>query len=176
MAIILSLLAAMGAVGVLLWRIQAASDAAKGAIEVADEARGFFRRLSWSRKANRNALDLVSDPREAASAMMAAIAEYDGAMTDAERALILGEMIDNFDATQKEAEELLARGRWLAKDVRDLGQALRRLAGPLEQRLEEKERRDLIDMLRLVAGPGSVRDSVPHQAIARLEEQLFPGR
>lgn len=176
MAIILSLLAAMAAVGVLLWRIQAASEAARGAIEVADEARGFFRRLAWSRKANRNALDMVSDPREAASAMMVAIAEYDGAMTDAERALILGEMIDNFDTTQQEAEELLGRGRWLSKDVRDLGQALKRLSGSVERHLEAKERRDLIDMLRLVAGPGSVRDSVPHQAIARLEEQLFPRR
>ena len=176
MGIILALLAAMGAVGVLLWRIQVASDAARGAIQAADEARGFFRRLAWSRKASRSPLDLVSDPREAAAAMRVAVAEYDGAMTDAERSLILGEMIDHFDSTQKEAEELLARGRWLGKDVRELAQALRRLAGPIEQRLEEKERRDLIDMLRLVAGPGSVRDSVPHQAILRLEEQLFPRR
>ncbi len=173
MGIILALLAAMGAVGVVLWRIQAASDAAKGMIGAADEARGFFRRLSWSRKAGRHPLDLVSDPREAASAMMVAVAEYDGAMTDAERSLILGEMIDHFDATQQEAEELLARGRWLAKDVRDLDQALRRLCGPIESQLEAKERSDLIDMLRLVAGPGSSNDSVPHHAIKRLEEQLF---
>ena len=69
MAILLALLGAIAAVAVLLWRLHIASAVARDAIEVADDARSFLRRLGWSRKARRHPLDLVEDPREAAAAI-----------------------------------------------------------------------------------------------------------
>jgi uncharacterized tellurite resistance protein B-like protein len=175
MGIIAALLGAMAAVGVLLWRIQIASEAARNATEAVGEAQGLFRRLMWWRKASRNQLELVTDPREAAAAMLVAIAQYDGALTADEEALIKDEMRQAFEANEKETEELFVRGRWLTRDAGvDPAQTLRRLAPAVEKALAEEERRELLTMLRMAAGLGSASTSVPHRAIDDLERRLLP--
>ncbi|MEZ5775758.1 MAG: TerB family tellurite resistance protein [Hyphomicrobiaceae bacterium] len=173
MAILLALLGAIAAVAVLLWRLHIASAVARDAIEVADDARSFLRRLGWSRKARRHPLDLVEDPREAAAAMMVALAMYDGPLTAVEHAAISGELVDNLAVTSREAEILLQRGRWLAGQGGDLGQTLRRLTRPMQKHLNAHERRELIAMLHIAAGPGAAPDTVPGHAIKRLEDMLL---
>ena len=71
MSILMGLLALMGTLGVILWRLNAAADAAKGLVETADDARGLFRRWKWRSKLAENPLDLIQDPREAAAASAA---------------------------------------------------------------------------------------------------------
>ena len=96
MGIVLALLAAFGGVAALLWRLESGSRAARETIGLADDARGFFRRLAWSKRAIRNPLDLVEDPREAAAAMMVMVATFDGALSAAEEAAILKEIVATF--------------------------------------------------------------------------------
>jgi hypothetical protein len=59
------ILAALGAVlGVLLFvlfRMQAAANAARDIAGAADEARGLFRRWGWRRKLAKNPLDTIDD-------------------------------------------------------------------------------------------------------------------
>jgi uncharacterized tellurite resistance protein B-like protein len=175
MSIVLGLLAAMAVIGVWLWRLQAAADAARSAADAASEVKGWWRRFMWDRQANRNALDLVTDPREAAAAMLVAVAQYDGALTADEEALIKDEMRQTFEANDQQAEELFARGRWLARDsVNDPAQTLRRLSGIIEKQLNETERQELVTMLRVAAGLGTSTTSVPHRAIDDLERRLLP--
>jgi hypothetical protein len=101
-------------------------------------------------------------------------AQYDGALTADEEALIKDEMRQTFEANDQQAEELFVRGRWLVRDqLADPGQTLRRLAPVIEKHLAETERQELVTMLRLAAGLGSASTSVPHRAIDQLEQRLL---
>src|SRR5262249_22693896 len=88
MHILVAIVSALGIIGVILWRLHMAAEATKGLVETANDARGLFRRWRWQRKLASNPLDLIQDPREAAVAMMVAVAQSDGAMTDRERQVI----------------------------------------------------------------------------------------
>lgn len=176
MGILAALLAAMVAVGVFLWRFNVASQAARELVDTADEARGFFRRLAWSRKLKKHPLDMVEDPREAATAMMVALAQYKGPLTETQERLILGEMVSNFDMLGAEAREMLARARWMTREATEVHHTLSRLAPAIEKKCTETEKRDLVGMLKVVADPGDVRQDVRANAIQALAEKLLPKR
>lgn len=174
MGIVLALLAAFGGVAALLWRLESGSRAARETIGLADDARGFFRRLAWSKRANRNPLDLVEDPREAAAAMMVLVATFDGALSAAEEAAILKEIVATFGMPTNDAGELLARGRWLTKDGGDLGTSLTRLSRIVEAKLSRTERAQLIAMLGRVALADGRESQALDQSISELERKLLP--
>jgi uncharacterized tellurite resistance protein B-like protein len=166
------ILAAVGAVlGVLLlvlFRMQQAAHAARDIADMADDARGLFRRWRWRRKQVRHPLDTIDDAREAAAAMMVAAAQSDGAMTERERTAITKEMSARFGATPQQAEALLARARWLVQDRNDAGEVFRRLTPLLLRTCGPTERSDLIEMLGTVAAADGKADEILTQDIARL--------
>lgn len=172
MSIIAALLAAMGVVGVLLWRVNQASDAAKGLLETAEDTRGFFRWMAWRRKSGKNPLDIVSDPREAAAAMMAAIAQWDAAISDREMDAIRAQVRQFFAANEEQANELLAMGRWLARDATDIGSFLRRTATPVIAKCALQERKDLLVMLDAVANSEGKPRDVLQQELTRFADYL----
>jgi len=145
----------------LLWRLNSAATAVRGLTDAAEDAHGFWRRLMWRRRLANDPLDMIKDPREAATAMMFAVAEADGALTASEQAAILVEMRGRFETTEQHVQELAARGRWDVRDVRDLDRCLARL----DRVLEADHRADVVGMLERVAAadgvvPPAVRDVV----------------
>lgn len=170
MSIVAALLAAMGAVGILLWRLNQASDAAKGLLETAQDTRGFFRRMAWQRKATKNPLDTLTDPREAAAAMMAAIAQWDAAVSDRELDMMRTQMREHFQSSPEQANELLATGRWLARDVTDLGAFLRRASPIVLAKCTPRERQDLLVMLGAVANTEGRPNELITQELALLTD------
>ncbi len=176
MGIVAALLAAFAAVGVLLWRFNAASQTARELVDTADEARGFFRRLAWSRKVKKHPLDMVEDPREAATAMMVALAQYKGPLTEIQERLILGEMATNFQMPGDEARDMLARARWMTREATDVHHTLTRLAPAIDKKCTVDEKRGLLGMLKVVADPGDIRQDVRANAIHTLEDKLLPKR
>lgn len=172
MSIIAALLAAMGVVGVLLWRLNQASDAAKGLLETAEDTRGFFRRMAWRRKSGKNPLDTVTDPREAAAAMMAAIAQWDAAISDRELDAIRAQVRQYFGANEEQANELLAMGRWLSRDTADIGSFLRRASTCVIAQCSPRERQDLLAMLNAVANAEGKPRDVLQQELKRFSDYL----
>jgi uncharacterized tellurite resistance protein B-like protein len=170
------ILAILGAVvGVLLFalfRMQQAANATRDIVDAADEARGLVRRWSWRRKHLKHPLDAVDDAREAAAAMMVAVAQSDGGVTERERAAITGEMVKRFDATPDQAEALLARARWLVKDSADAAEVFRRLTPVIQRTCGAIERSDLIEMLDAVARADNSADDIVSQDIARFARVL----
>ena len=170
------ILAAIGAVlGVLivvLFRMQQAANAARDIADAADGARGFFRRWGWRRKHLKNPLDAIDDAREAAAAMMVVTAQSDGAISERERTTITAEMMKRFGATPKQAEELLARARWLVQDRNEAGEVYRRLTPLIQRTCGPIERSDLIEMLGAVAGADGEADAVVAQDLAWLTRNL----
>ncbi|MBX9590687.1 MAG: TerB family tellurite resistance protein [Hyphomonadaceae bacterium] len=158
------ILAILGAVlGVLLlvlFRMQQAANAARDVADAADAARGFFRRWGWRRKHAKHPLDTIEDAREAAAAMMVATAQADGSISERERAAIAAEMRKRFGATPQQAEELLARARWLVQDRNDASEVFRRLTPLIVRTCGPKERADLIAMLSAIAGADGRADEV----------------
>ena len=136
----------------LLWRVNSAATAVRGLTEAAEDAHGFWRRMLWRRRLANDPLELVKDPREAAAAMMFAVAEADGALTAAEQAAILAEMRGKLQTTEAHVQELAARGRWVVRDVRDLDRCLTKL----DRVLEADHRADVVGMLERVAAADGV--------------------
>src|SRR5262245_45196762 len=170
------ILAVLGAVlGVLLFvlfRMQQAANAARDIADAADEARGFFRRWGWRRKHLAHPLDGVDDAREAATVMMVAAAQSDGGISERERSAIAAEVAGRFGATPSQAEELMARARWLVKDRHDAGEVFRRLTPLILRTCGPKERSDLIEMLGTVAAADGQSDEVISRDIALLAHKL----
>jgi uncharacterized tellurite resistance protein B-like protein len=164
--------AVLGVAALVLFRMQQAAGAARDIADAADEARGLFRRWGWRRRQLKSPLDAIDDAREAAAAMMVAAAQSDGSLTERERAAIAAEMSRHFGATQRQAEELLARARWLVQDRTDAGEVFRRLTPLVVRTCGPTERSDLIAMLEAVAGAEGRSDDVLAQDIARLAHNL----
>lgn len=173
MAIIGMLVAFAGAIGVIIWRFSTAATAARDIADAANDVSSLARRWSWFRRVNKHPLDTITDPREAATAMMAAIVQYDGHMTERERIAIIGCVSQTFDATAQQAEELLAQARFLVKDVVDPSNCFNRLAPLVEKQLGPNERRDLIAMLTQVAGADGNPSVAVTRSITNLERRLM---
>lgn len=156
----------------LLWRINMGVRAAGELVETADDARKWFRRKRWQKKTTYNKLREVADPREAASAMMVAVAQYDGAMTDNEKNAILARMKSSFQVSDRQAADFLALGRYLAEESTDLSYFFKQLAPPIEKVCPADQRHELIAMLNDVAGADGEVDSVAEQAIFDLKRRL----
>jgi uncharacterized tellurite resistance protein B-like protein len=174
MSILLGLLAIMGVAGTLLWRLNHAADAAREIADTADTARGLFRRWRWRRRTHVDLLAEIKDPREAAACMMVSLAQSDGALSERERTTILRAMIEHFQATASQAEDLFARARWLVRDVGDAAACFVRLQPLVMEKLATAERRDLVAMLIEVAKADGEPRTAEREAIARLQEHLFP--
>jgi len=172
MHILVAIVTMLGIIGVILWRLHMAAEAAKGLAETANDARGLFRRWRWQRKFAGNPLDLVEDPREAAVAMMVAVAQSDGAMTDRERQVIKAELVARIGATEGQADELLAHGRWLTRDVRDIDYCLDKLAPLIKRQCSPDQNRDVLAMLSSVANAEGDPGEIEGAALARVSRAL----
>ncbi|HEY1243203.1 MAG TPA: TerB family tellurite resistance protein [Hyphomicrobiaceae bacterium] len=172
MHIIAILGAVLGAVALILFRMQQATHAARDIVDAADEARGLFRRWGWRRKQLRHPLDAIEDAREAAATMMVAAAQCDGSITERERAAVTAEMGKRFGASERQAEELFARARWLVQDRTDAGEVFRRLTPLILRTCGPTERSDVIEMLQAVASADGGSDDILAQDIARLGHTL----
>ncbi len=174
MHILMSILGALGVLLLILWRMQQAAHVARGLGDAAADARGLFRRWQWRRKAQVNPLDLISDPREAATAMMVAVAQADGLLSEVERDVIINQIRSAFKATERQADELLAAARWHIREGVDLAEIFRRLAPLIVRQCTEAEQRQLISMLDAVANADGQPDPIIAQDVARLG-QAFRG-
>jgi uncharacterized tellurite resistance protein B-like protein len=172
MHIVALLTALAGIVGVVLWRMSQAASAARDVADAANEVSSLARRFSWWRKTSRNPLDAVTDTREAATAMMVAIAQYDGNITERERSAIVSAISQTFNATDKQAEELLAQARFLVKDVVDPSNCFNRLAPLMAKQLGANERGELIEMLTKIANADGAPSDVVAQSIGQLQRRL----
>ena len=104
--------------------------------------------------------------------MMVALAQSDGAMTDRERQVILAEHGTRVGATERQAEELLAHGRWLTRDVQDIDYCLDKLAPLIKRQCSPEQSRDVVEMLYAVASVEGRPGEIEGAALARVQRAL----
>jgi len=164
------LLAAIAGVGVLLWRLNAAADAAKGLAETAGEVNGFFRRRKWQKKLLNDPVQSVEDPRLAATAMMVALAQNDGALTEREHIAIAEQLRDRFNTQPTQCEEMLAHARWIVSAQSDIDTTLRKLFNVIRTKCGPKEIAETFEMLDAVASANGRIGDMERRAIDTLRK------
>jgi hypothetical protein len=117
-----------------------------------------------------------NDPRVAMAAMMYAVATEDGPLTAEKERRILSQLISKVRLEPDLARTCLAGGKRLAGGLGgDLNSRLHQLVAPIEAKCSPEEKRDVIDMLRLIAGPSAQRLGPVRDGLGRLTASLLRG-
>lgn len=173
MQFLIAIIGLMGVIGVILYRMNQAAEATRDASEAVRDLGHMARRWGWRSKFAKDALEFVTDPREAAVAALVAVAQADGALTERERELILEQTQKIAGGTREQAEQMVAHARWSVRDVRDVNKCLGKLAPVLRKGCTVEQRGDLVDMLAAIVDLDRVgADRDISDAITRLRQKL----
>jgi hypothetical protein len=150
MQIVLFLVSILAAIGIWSWRIRMAREGAQEAAKLAQTALNMPRKLAFRYKAGKGGLSLIQDPREAAAIMMMEVARARGGpLTENQTAIMDREIMQHFEFTQDEADELTAHAAWVTNSAPMPGETMRKLSQLIvaSSVLGPKEIIDLDDML-----------------------------
>jgi hypothetical protein len=115
-----------------------------------------------------------SDPRVAVAAMMYAVATEYAPLTAEQDRHIQSLLSSRMGIDPAAARACLAGGRRIASRLRgDLNSRLHQLLGPVEHRCSRKEKQDVIDMLRIIAGPLAQRLGPVREGLGRVSATLM---
>ncbi|RAN35612.1 hypothetical protein HY3_07270 [Hyphomonas pacifica] len=129
MQILILILGVLTVIWVWTWRIHMARQGARGALDAARTVANAPRRFAFRYKAGQNGISLITDPREAAAIMMMEVARARGGpLTEAQARTLKEEIMQHFNFTLAEAEELSAHAAWVTNTAPDPRQTMRRLS------------------------------------------------
>jgi uncharacterized tellurite resistance protein B-like protein len=116
------------------------------------------------------------DPRVAVAAMMYAVATEDGPITPEQERRILSQLTSRVGLGPDLAQTCFTGGKRLAGGLRgDLNSRLHQLVAPIETQCSPEEKRDVIDMLYLIAGSNAQRFGPVREGLSRLSSSLLRG-
>lgn len=147
MHILMMILGALSTIGLIIWRIQAASHAAKEVYEFGKGAANLPRRLAFRRKSGKRGSELVDDAREAATILMLEMARASGEVSREQKDVIEGILISEFDFNAENAEELLTQAAWVSGPEAGTDGLMRRMVKVIVKQVTDKEIVDLDEML-----------------------------
>lgn len=116
MHIIIALIGVIGVVAAWYWRLKMLGDVAKDGRKVAETVINLPRKMMFKHRSGKGGLDVVDDPREAATILMLEIALARGPLTENQQAAIRGEIMHHFEFAEGDAEELIAQAGWLSRN------------------------------------------------------------
>lgn len=172
MHILIGILTALGTIALVVWRVYVAVQRARAVKDAVGRAGDYLKRKRSEGKADARPGSVPEDPREAAAAMMVALAQSDGALTAVEEAVIRERMRQHFEADEATLDDLFGRGRWLAREVGDLHSFLGRMTPPVIKVCTEQEQRDLLGMLADVAGADGPPATIEREAVGHVARRL----
>lgn len=173
MHIILAILGGLGAVGVILWRISIGLQAAR---EIGDAAQGVAnlpRKMRFESRARRQGVANITDPREAATYLMLAVARAAGEVTASQKAAARDQIARRFEMCESDADELLTHVAWMTSQTALADSAVDRMTRLLSERLTPKEAAELEAMLEAVASADGAPSAGQLEVIERVRARLF---
>lgn len=117
MHILAVIIGILGFVAVWYYRIKMLGEVAKDGKKVIDTARNLPRKMRFRSRAGKGGLDVVDDPREAATILMLEIALARGALTERQEAAIRAEIMQHFEFDEPDADTLISQASWLSRDA-----------------------------------------------------------
>ncbi|MEQ9315618.1 MAG: TerB family tellurite resistance protein [Henriciella sp.] len=153
MHILLAIIGIVTFIAVWYWRIKMISGAARDGYDAAKGVANLPRKLTFQHKARKGGLDVVKDPREAAAVMMLEIARTRGAVNEMQEAAIRAEMIEHFEFTDAQADDMLTQAGWLTRQAPASHVVMGRMSDVVVRSpgMGPKEFDDLASMLENVA-------------------------
>jgi len=153
MHIVLGILGILTAIGVWSWRLQQAKRGAHEAGKVIEAAVNLPRRMKFRARSAQAGLDVVDDPREAATVMMLEVARADGQVNAEQRKVIEDSIVDHFELSREDAEHLITQAGWLSRNAPAPHAVMERMARIVMAAggLGREQYRDLEGMLVAVA-------------------------
>jgi len=151
MHIILGLISLLGIIGLVVHRINMASEGARHLADLAGEAANLPRKMRFKSKAGKKGLAIVDDPREAATILMLGVARCAGEVSVEQKTAIRSEIMQNFQFNEEEAEELLAHASWVSSDLPDAESAINRMMDLIAQTMNQEDMGTLLNMLKAIA-------------------------
>jgi hypothetical protein len=134
----------------------------------------FFNRIPRLPHTGRDWGSAGSDPRVAVAAMMYAVATEEGPLTAETERRILSQLTSKIGLGPDLAQTCLTGGKHLARRLHgDLNSRLHQLAAPINTLCSPEEKRDVLDMLRLIAGPNAERLGSVREGLGRLSSSLL---
>ncbi|QHQ35978.1 hypothetical protein [Algicella marina] len=159
MPVLVALLGFLAAAGYWYFRIRDAGGTARDLADAANDVRLAARRFGFRSRANIHPIDCIEDARMAAAGITVAVAEMDGALTQAEKDTAIVQFQSVFDVSKSDAEELFTFGRWIASQSGTRAEAVRRLTKKLVSLAGAEAGPDLI---RLVKAVGMAEGNILH--------------
>ena len=152
------IIAVLGAIAGLFWAFTHFMNAASEGREAIRDVKGVVRRGKWNRRIDQRLIENLADPREAAAILAYQVAEYDGAVTERQRAKITSDMREMFEADEETADGLFAFARMAVGEINDAGNSVRKIIRPVIETCTPDEKASLIAFLDRTAeieGPAS---------------------
>lgn len=163
-------LATVAAVVVYRLYMISQSPLGRGVADAAGGVQKHLRRRAWQKKLGDPLRD-IDDPRLAATAMMTALAQSDGAISERQEQAIISQVQSRFDASAKVAGEMLAHARWLVRDVSEPETCFLKVRPLIQEHCGPRERAELVEMLSSIADVGRDTES-QRQAVDKLQRAL----
>jgi len=140
-------------IAVWYYRIKVLRDAASDGKKVVETVANLPRKMRFKSRSGKAGLDVVDDPREAATILMLEIAQARGTLTSKQEAAIRAEIMHQFDFTESDADELIAQAGWLSRNGGAAHVVIARMTDFVKQLpgMGDKELIDLDDMLVTVS-------------------------
>ena len=105
------------AIGIWSWRLRMAKRGLDETRKFAQAARNYPRKRRFESKVKQAGLDAIEDPREAATVMMMEVARAAGEVTTEHKAVMRAEIMQNFELSEEDANELVVAAGWLGRDA-----------------------------------------------------------
>jgi uncharacterized tellurite resistance protein B-like protein len=170
MHILLAIVSIIGAAALLIMRLGTVARSSREIGDLAGDVMGAARRAKLRRSADASPLSTLDDPREAAVALMVAIAKTEGDLTEAQSRYIERMAVDRLGF--QNGKEAIALGRWLCQGSIEPGHAIYRVIGLIGSQCDEEQKRDIISMMTEVSSIGSAPAPIQLQAIQKLNYDL----
>ena len=161
------LLAILGGLAAAFFAFRYFVDAANEGREAVRDVRGAFRRGKWSRQIDKRLIENIDDPREAAAVLLYQTANYDGAVTEAQKAKMVAEMRETFSADEETAEGLYAFARMAVGEINDAANSLKKILRSVNEACTEEKKKSVLTMMTSV---GQVEGALSDTQARLIEE------
>ncbi|MGD2132437.1 MAG: TerB family tellurite resistance protein [Maricaulaceae bacterium] len=148
---IFALLGALATVGVIIWRLTILMQVGREAADAAQGLANLPRKMRFQSRASKAGVEVINDPREAATLMMLDVARAGGEVTASQKAVIRAQMAARFELPEAEADEMLTQVAWLSRDLPEPGAATGRMVRLMRETVTPEEMAELSAMMRAVA-------------------------
>jgi len=146
MALILAIISILATASFWWWKMKAIRDAASDVVDLAGRVKGEYKRKKFRQAAASSPITAINDPIIAAATLLCEIATTDIPNIGAQEQTIIRKQICRI-TDEKAANEAVIYGAWAVRSVSDISLVILRLGGFLRDRLNPKEKEQLIDMI-----------------------------